>query len=238
MKKCVIVKEKSENSKTGPVSVTYAPIQTCPKSCPFLDKGCYAQLGHSGIHLNRLNTAAKENKISAKRIAQIEADEIKKLSGERPLRLHIVGDCKTPEAAEILSSAAKEYFSKDNLFQPIWTYTHSWKIIPRDKWGNIISVLASCETLEECKEAMKRGYAASIVRLKPFEGTMNFDGLKMTACKEITKGIKCIDCKLCFNDEKLLENNQVICFFPHGARSEKVRKAILEKEGKKGYTII
>ena len=51
--------EKSVNSKTGPVSVTYAPIYSCPRSCPFLDKGCYAQNGHCGIHLSKLNKKRK-----------------------------------------------------------------------------------------------------------------------------------------------------------------------------------
>jgi len=43
--KVVIAVEKSQNSKTGEVAVTYAPIHSCPKTCPFLDSGCYAQYG-------------------------------------------------------------------------------------------------------------------------------------------------------------------------------------------------
>jgi hypothetical protein len=227
MNKVVIAVDKSRNSKTGLVSATYAPIQSCPSNCPFLNNGCYAQTSYTGMKLVGLNKeASKIRKVSSNKIARIEAESIRKLKGKLPLRLHVVGDCKTPMAARILSCAAEDYINKNN--QPVWTYTHAWREIPRENWGDI-SVLASCETLEECKQAMKRGYAASVVRLKPFKGTMPFSGLKMTACKELTKGIKCNDCKLCFNDQRLLEDNKVICFFPHGIRSEKARDAILRK---------
>lgn len=228
MNKIVLAIETSQNSKTGFVSATYAPIQTCPSTCCFLNKGCYAQFGHTGIHLAKINKEVRNRKIKTIiDIAKEEAKEISLLSGTKPLRLHIVGDCKTSKAAEILSRAAKDYSEKNN--QPVWTYTHAWREIPRNKWGDI-SVLASCETLEECKYAMKRGYAASIVRLKPFQGIMPFNNLNMVACKELVNSIKCEDCRLCFNDKKLIEKNRVICFFPHGSGKEKARNAILERQ--------
>lgn len=229
-KKVCIAVEKSRNSKTGLVSATYMPIQSCPRTCPFLDKGCYAQTSHTGMKLIGLNKAAKERKLyKAVDLAIEEANAIDKLSGVNPLRLHIVGDCKTKEAVKILSAAAEKYMNKHN--QPVWTYTHAWRNIPRDTWEHI-SVLASCETLDECKQAMKKGYAAAIVRLKPFDKSFRWEGLNMTACKEQTKGIKCKECQLCMNDKKLLQDNKVICFFPHGIKAGSIKKEILKKEGK------
>ena len=227
MDKLIIAVENSTNSKTGKVSATYAPIETCPSSCPFLNNGCYAQTSHTGMHASRLGKNARKNKITTPlKLAKIEADAIRNLKGENDLRLHVVGDCKTSKAAEVLAKASAEHNAKNG--KKVWTYTHAWREIPREKFGNI-SVLASCETLEECKQAMKRGYAASIVRLKPFNGTMPFAGLKMTACKEITKSIQCDKCRMCMNDKKLLNNNEVICFFPHGTGTAKARDAILKK---------
>jgi len=221
--------EKSTNSKTGPVSVTYAPIHSCPKSCPFLNSGCYAQQGHCGIHLSRLNKTAEAEGITRPiDIAKKEAEAIRKLKGDKPLRLHIVGDCRTPQAAEIVAAAAAEYTSKHG--QPVWTYTHAWKEIPRSKWGSI-SVLASCETIEEAKHAMKRGYAASIVRLKEFKRPFAWEDVILMPCPEMTKGIKCDKCKLCLNDNKLLNKEKVICFFPHGSRENQAKDAIRRKEG-------
>jgi hypothetical protein len=221
--------EKSVNSKTGLVSVTYAPIHSCPKSCAFLNSGCYAQTGHCGIHLNRLNTTAEKYKVVRPiDIAKREANAINDLSGERPLRLHIVGDCRTPKAAEVVAQAAYRYTKKQG--QPVWTYTHAWKEIPREKWGSI-SVLASCETIEEAKHAMSRGYAASIVRLKEFQRPFIWKDLVMMPCPEMTIGTKCNKCKLCFNDKRLLEKKRVICFFPHGSQQYHAKEAIRRKEG-------
>ena len=234
MGKVVIAVDKSSNSKTGLVSATYAPIATCPSTCPFIDKGCYAQQGHTGIHLHNMNKALAELKNSSVlAVSKIEAEEIRKLKGAYPLRLHVVGDCRTAKAAEVIACAAKEYTAKQN--QPVWTYTHAWKEIPRKKWGDI-SVLASCETIDECLLAMKRGYAASIIRLKKFDGSFEWElkdvkkKVRMVACKEITKGIQCDKCRLCFNDKKLLEKNEIICFFSHGSKSKEVDKIIEAKE--------
>lgn len=227
MNKVVIAVEKSTNSKTGIVSATYAPMQTCPSTCPFLNSGCYAQTSHTGMHAIRLGKEARQMKLETPlKLAQEEAKAIRALKGDYDLRLHIVGDCKTAKAAEVLARAAKDHMAKKD--KKVWTYTHAWREIPRNKFGSI-SVLASCETLDECKKAMKRGYAASVVRLKPFKGTMPFQGLKMTACKSLSEGMKCNECRQCMNADKLLKNNEVICFFPHGATAGKARQAILKK---------
>ena len=47
--------ETTENSKTGPVSVTYAAQGSCPDECVFKGSGCYAETGPTGIITNRLN---------------------------------------------------------------------------------------------------------------------------------------------------------------------------------------
>jgi hypothetical protein len=227
-KSLVICVEKSKNSKTGSVSATYMPMSTCSPNCPFLNNGCYAEYGHTGIHIKRLEKSLKAHKrISLLRLATEEANSIRQLSGKHPMRLHIVGDCRTPKMAQVISKACSEYKEKHN--QPVWTYTHSWREIPRDKWGDI-SVFASCETIEDCKAAMKRGYAASIVRLTPFNNPeISYMGIRMVACKELTKGIKCDKCKLCFNDKSLLDNKKVICFFAHGPGTERVKQTIINK---------
>jgi hypothetical protein len=227
MSNIVIAAEKSQNSKTGVVSATYAPIQSCPKSCPFLDSGCYAQTGNTGIHLSRINRAArlckKERPID---IARAEAKKIKGLTGKRPLRLHVVGDCKTSRAASIVAKASEEYHGRHG--QQVWTYTHAWKEIPREKWGNI-SVLASCETLKECEHAMERGYAASIVRIKPFDNEFSWKGMRLIPCLELTKGVKCNNCQRCWGDKALMDHKKIICFFPHGPLSNRATDVIRQK---------
>lgn len=219
------VLSETRSSKVGDVAVTYAPLQTCDNSCPFKDKGCYAQNGHCGFTFSRLTKNA--SKATLKAIALEEARKITELTCVKPLRLHISGDCRTPETAKILAEAARIYTLGTN--QPVWTYTHSWRLIPRENWGNI-SVLASCETFEDVAYANSRGYAACMVRYKPFEKpfySISKDiTYQMVPCKEQVKGIKCSECKMCFNDKKLLENESIICFFTHGSQKRKVEEIL------------
>jgi hypothetical protein len=224
--KTVIAVDKSQNSKTGPVSCTYAPIHSCPKTCPFLNSGCYAQHGHSGIHLRRMNRVAETQKRTRPiDIARAEAKAIRNLKGQGPLRLHVVGDCKTSRAAKVVSMAAEAYMKQHD--QKAWTYTHAWKEIPRESWGDV-SVLASCETLEDAKYAMERGYAACMVRYKEFNRPFSYKGIDMIPCLQETKGIKCDKCKICMHDDKLRDNKKVICFFPHGSGKEDAKRALFK----------
>ena len=64
----------------------------------------------------------------------------------------------------MLAEAAAVYTSKYK--QPVFTYTHNWRSIPRDAWGSI-SVLASCEFsqegYQEPAQANDLGYAAALL---------------------------------------------------------------------------
>jgi hypothetical protein len=178
--------------------------------------------------LTRINKKAKAKGLTRPvDIARAEAKAIRELSGDRPLRLHIVGDCKTPKAAEIVARACHEYSRKSR--QKVWTYTHTWKTIPRDKWGDI-SVLASCESIRDAKYAMSRGYAASIVRIKPFDKSFNYEGLRMVPCLEMVNGTQCDRCRICWHDNNLRKNKHVICFFVHGTGIDKARSAVYKCE--------
>lgn len=211
-----IAVEKSQNSKTGIMAVTYSAQQSCPSDCPFMNNGCYAEKGLVGIHTRRLN----KTKSNPYYIAIEEAKRILQLSGERVLRLHVVGDCATPQAAQIVSIASSFYKRKHN--QPVYTYTHAWKKVHRKYWGNV-SVLASVHTQKEQEEAAKQGYAPAIA-LEGFpNGPKAFKLGEITyiPCpeqaqtlygKNKTKKIQCVDCKLCFDADKLLKKMQGIAF--------------------------
>lgn len=106
--KSAIAVERSADSKlsiNSQVSATYASQVTCPDSCPYRGAGCYAEYGNPGIHTARLNSSGAS---SSEAIEQ-EARAIDKLSGTRPLRLHVVGDCRTDNQAQMLAAAAERY---------------------------------------------------------------------------------------------------------------------------------
>jgi NTP pyrophosphatase (non-canonical NTP hydrolase) len=228
MTKLAIAVQDSKNSKVGNVAVTYATTASCPKTCRFLDKGCYAQGGHCAFTTNRLDReASKRKRLRPIDIARAEAKEIDKLPANKPLRLHIVGDCRTAGAAEVLAEAAFKYKNRSNLINPppVWTYTHSWKTIPRLAWEKI-SVLASCETMEEAEQARARGYTPAMVRYKPFKGTISYKGWNLIACREMSEGITCDKCRICMNLGNWATTKSIVCFFPHGNRAKQVEEIL------------
>src|ERR1700722_11786350 len=103
--------ETSDNRKLGPVSATYASQSSCPQSCPWFGKGCYAEHGPTSHTTRRLNRSAVRG---AARIAQAEARAIDALTGDRLLRLHVVGDARTDAAARTLGKAAQRYAKRGN----------------------------------------------------------------------------------------------------------------------------
>jgi hypothetical protein len=211
--------------------VTYAAQGSCPSSCPFFDGGgCYAEQGTVGMFITKpLNEAAKASATppTPERIAQAEADAIDALAvvPGQPLRLHIVGDCRTDEAATTVAGAAARYEARGG--GRVWSYTHAWRFVKRESWGDV-NVLASCETAEDVVEAQSRGYATSIV-VEDFPTNKRYeqDGAAIVPCPAQTnKNVTCKSCRLCMNSARLLKEKLSIGFAVHGTALG-VKKAIL-----------
>lgn len=205
------------------MSATYVSQQSCPRSCPFLNNGCYAEQGMTGIHTKRLN----KGKASPLALAKEEHCQILGLAGDKPLRLHVVGDCKTTAAARWVSMAAEVYQSRHEM--PVWTYTHAWRDVPREAWGEV-SVLASCETEEQAEQAMQAGYAACItLPALPTRGRAwkTWRGHTIIPCPEQTRrSDSCTTCRLCWDDKALRDRRAVIGFGAHGSGRKRVTTAL------------
>jgi|SRR5579862_1215538 len=225
----VIAAERSQDRKLSTnrdCSTTWVAQDSCPRSCPFYRAGCYAETGLAAIHTTRLNAFQLTAKNTPKQLAEQEAASIMGLTGTRPLRLHVVGDCKNKETTEIVAAAAMEYSSRHN--KPVWTYTHS-KRVPRKSWGTV-SVLRSCQSVMEAKREHNRGYAAALVVPEQFTSPKAIDlgdGFKGIPCPFQTGKTKsCIDCKLCLHADKLHKSKAIILFAPDHHTDRKIKKAL------------
>lgn len=222
----VIVQPLSGNAKTGRVTVTYAPQQTCPKDCPLLHCGCYAENGPIGIITRRLASDAGDASLND--IARAEADMIDATPALADMRLHAVGDCSTDAAAKVVSAAAERYEERGARFGVrVWTYTHAWKTVGRESWGGV-SVLASCHSVEEAGAAMGRGYAASVIVAEFPDGARAWheDGVTLVPCPWQTNRVTCRECRLCTSDRKLLDARRAIAFKAHGTGRASVLKSL------------
>lgn len=248
----------SGNGKTGPVAATSACQLSCPESCPFFtpwrertsgghgNQGCYGELGNQAMAVtSKINKGGLAVGASPEDIAKAEAHGIqvmleRVLKGKKkPMRLHVVGDAKTGGAARVLGDACQGW-------PDVWTYTHAWKNVDRGAWDGI-SVLASCETPDEVKDAHNRGYATSIVlpigfkhNTKPFE----WNGLQILACRAQSMarkvagkdvGPNCVRCKLCWHAPGLLKSGHTIAFTVHGEKSKIAKQHVLDKLKSSGW---
>lgn len=225
-----IAVENSKNAKLGATSATYASQASCPGSCPLQGAGCYAEYGPLGYQTARLNRSPITDPMT---IALEEAAAIDRLSGDRLLRLHVVGDCPTPASAQIVTAACRAYAQRG--MQPrhgkkVWSYTHAWRDVARKDWGQV-SILASCETPAQVRRAMRKGYAAALI-VPEFasDKLYSLGGLKILPCPWQTRGVQCYTCRLCLDDTRLRKARIVIGFQAHGARKNVVRQTLKSLE--------
>lgn len=207
---------RSGNDKTGTCAVTYVSIAASCPSCPLRDDGCYGQLGR----LAPIGAKLDATGATSARAARDEAREIRYWAARAepgtPLRLHVFGDCRSASAARTVSSAAERWPG------PVWTYTHAWRDVPRRAWGSV-SVLASMEDPRDAKRAMRAGYApACVVAEHPADGrAWEAHGVTWIPCPEQTRGVRCVECRLCWDAEALRKRAHGIAFAAHGQRRAK-----------------
>lgn len=225
--------EASENKKVGLSSCTYvSQASTCPDSCPLKPKldpsgktlhanGCYGNGSAVAIHVSILNQAPRQDGTEA--IRQ-EVEAIDGLSGRLDLRCHVVGDCPTKEDARLLAGAMARHRQKKG--SGAWTYTHNWRSIPVEYWLGE-SVLASCDSLEQVKQAQEQGYAtATIVSSFESERVYEKEGVKLLPCPFQTRGVQCIDCRLCLKASHLKAQGLTVAFTPHGMGAKRARLSL------------
>ena len=222
--KLSIVAQKSSNKKIGPVSTTYAPTTHCV-DCPMKNNGCYAQSGMVGIHVRKLDAAARDSHASPSRTARHEARGIDALDARgQGLRIHTSGDCPTAEAARIVADAADRFVARGG--GRAWTYTHAWRRMSRKAWGGV-SVLASVESLPDARRAMRRGWA--VARVVPeFDGDKAWleGGVRWIPCPAQTRdAVTCDSCRLCWDDAKLRAIGAGVAFESHGSGRRKAAEA-------------
>lgn len=223
----------SKNSKLGKdisMDATYASIdRTCPSTCALKSAGCYAQTSFVGITNARLTKEAST--LSALQVARSEASAIRntykdKITKETYLRIHVSGDTKVRKGVVSINAAVKSLLTKG--LKAAYSYTHSWRNIPRKLWSNV-SVLASVDSVSQVEQARKNGYAPAIV-VSEFASDKAFkipgSDVTFIPCPAQTRDITCGQCKLCMKADFLYQNNKGIAFAAHGVAKGKIKKRL------------
>jgi hypothetical protein len=191
-----------------------------------LDRGA---AGHSALDVIREEVRAidgafgvygRPGKQPTRRIPQDGA------RGGRDLRLHVAGDVGSIEGAELLAGAAKRWRARGG--GSVWTFTHTWRTVPRAAWGPDISVLASVERAEEIASARRQGYAAAIVVPEhPSSRAYRLPGsiTPIVPCPAETKGRTCAECRLCLDRDLM---GVAIGFAAHGHGVAQVKETLVQ----------
>lgn len=227
----------SKNSKLSRfgrgVDVTYASTKaSCSNKCPWFEAGCYALTGRVGMVNNKLNDNASPHEVTLDEVSSInESWGGEKIPQGQCLRLHVSGDCKNSKDVEFLASACNNWIKRGG--DKVWSYTHFWRKVPRKSWGKV-SILASVESYKDAKLAIKKSYAPAIVVPKFPNNKKSFvkNEIKFIPCPAQTfEKVTCLDCRLCFDVDKLLERNCGIAFESHGVQKNSINKKLKVLQG-------
>jgi hypothetical protein len=234
----VSVVERSHDRKltaNGNVSATWVAQQSCPTSCPLLKNGCYAEVNKPGLHTHRMNkkvAARKKSKTAIRKmLVDLEVAGIRKLTGKRKLRVHVVGDAPTAAAATAIGTAMLAHQAKQG--KVAWTYTHAWRDVPVQAWKGA-NVLASCNNVTEVASARAAGYGTSvIVPPHPTNKIYQFGGEQIVPCPAQFKHngkrvVTCEDCTLCMRPTFLRKRRLSVGFQPDGGTQKKVLAMLQE----------
>lgn len=230
----------------GPfVASTYVSLEaTCPGSCPFRNNGCYVTSGFYAPVARQLDENSKGKtpfQVIEEEALTIETWARKRHQGNRgvpkdggklgtsgrDLRLHVGGDVPDEAGARRLAKAAVIWRIYGG--GRVWTYTHRWREIARDAWGEI-NVLASVETWQELEDAQAAGYVPSLV-VTEFQSNSAWkeDDSTIIPCPAETSGVSCVKCRLCLDAPALAKRRAVIAFKAHGVHKSLVHDALEAK---------
>lgn len=215
----------SSNRKLGGAAATHVTQASCPRTCPLLGSGCYAESGPQGIHTARLNRATDGRRLSPVDYARAERAAVARLSPKagEPIRFGIVGDARTPAAARERARAASDWTARGG--GQAWAYTHAWRTVPRREYGTI-SALASVERPADAATARAQGYAPALV-VGRFPAASWVDaGVRWIACPSQTRDTTCARCRLCFRADQLRDLGRGIAFEAHGSGARRVRERL------------
>ncbi len=200
-------------SKLG-LAGNYRPVgETCPSSCPLLNKGCYAQQGQVAMQARRASSDVMASLTSAA-IVMACAARYRQIA-----RLHVAGDFYTPaghldlEYLCGLINLGTRLRSQLGHSAPLaYTYTHGedmgvWTLLLK-KAGVVV------------RQSGVPGHGGCVV--EPFDGLpalrAAYPDLTFARCRaQLDEITQCRDCKLCWEREDL-----TIVFSPHGSQKRKV----------------
>jgi len=216
----VHITARSSNVKTGPIPVTTTERSSCPTTCPFYHKGCYAKSGPLALHWRKVSNGERGTDWQGlcKFVSQLPAKQLWRhnQAGDLP---HDSGDINFSDMVElVLANHGKRGF----------TYTHH---VLNDHNAAIIkaandhgfTVNVSTESKADAVATFKQGLPAVVVVPSDHAGTAEHEGVKFVTCPAQTNDtMTCSECGLCSQSKRQC----VVMFKAHGNAKRHVSELV------------
>lgn len=214
--------KKSKNAKTGPIPVSTSCASTCPSTCAFKERGCYAAGGPLAI-LWRKVTEGKAGDDWRTFCAKVES-----LPPGTLWRHNQAGDL--PGIGNEIDAKAMLELVQANEGRKGFTYTHK----PMEGVNRLLVQHANEEgfTVNLSADSLPHADALSDLNIAPvvvvlpsdqLENTTTPMGRKVVVCPAVThEGVTCATCALCASASRRV----VIGFPAHGMNARHVSRVV------------
>jgi hypothetical protein len=216
----------SSNAKTGPIPTTTSDRATCPTTCPFYDKGCYAKSGPQNIHWNKVS--AGERGYQWDQFMTL----VRKLNRGQLWRHNVSGDLPHDgngiiDADKVCDLVTANKGRKGYTYTHHVLNTHNVQVI-KDANSKGFTINASTESVEIADKVMT-DHGIPAVAVVPSDKTDRFyttsSGRKVITCPAtIHENVTCATCGLCQQSDRKF----VVAFPAHGNAKKTVNAIVTD----------
>jgi len=216
----VHITPRSSNAKTGPIPVTTTERASCPSTCPFYKKGCYAKYGPLALHWGKVSDGERGTDW------QGLCSFVIKLPDGQLWRHNQAGDL--PHINGEINSMLLDDLVHANKGKRGFTYTHhvmndhNYSVV---KYVNSqgFTVNVSTESKDDAVTAFNKGLPAVCVVPSDHADTAEHEGVKFITCPAQTNDtMTCAQCGLCSQSRRQC----VVMFKAHGNAKRHVSELV------------
>jgi hypothetical protein len=209
---------KSGNAKTGPIPVSTSSPSTCPPSCAWYGKGCYAEHHYIGARWRKVAQEGLSWEGFLRRVRALPVGQL--------WRHNEAGDL--PGRGEELDAELLKGLVRANQGRRGFTYCHKKQIdFEVLEWAcdEGLTVNISCDSFGEVDQLRGRGVRAPLTVVVPADSdwrqTKTRDGHHVITCPaQLRDDVTCVSCKLC----AVHPRKAVIAFRAHGQSAKMVNR--------------
>ena len=207
----VHITARSSNVKTGPIPVTTTERASCPTTCPFYDKGCYAKSGPLALHWRKVSNGERGTDW------QGLTKFVRSLPERQLWRHNQAGDL--PHVNGQINGSLLGELVRANKGKRGFTYTHhkldvglnTWYIATANQLGFTVNV--STESKSDAVASYRKGLPTVVVVPSDHANSDVVDGVKFVTCPAQTDDtMTCAQCGLCSQSSRTC----VVMFKAHG----------------------